>query len=495
MNNKQLSIVIGVTGHRNLSNVNIDSLKYVIKQQLNNVISKCPNTKIKLLTSLAEGADQLCAEVALELGLSIIVPLPMEVDEYIKDYKGEALDKFKELLNKAENSFVVPYIEETNKIDRDYKYRQAGIYVASHCQCLLALWDGSNPKVGGCGTAEVVDMVLNHTYRSSEKCIKNDDGFVIHINTPRTNGKESVAGKIEYLGNQELFDECCLKIDDLNKEGGNPDKLSIENGKKYHNTLKLIAILGTTITIAFLLYDEEMLSFMLIVLGIALLFMYLSYKYAEKSHYHNKYIEYRVLAECERIQEHLDKTGNNYEVADYLDYSRCFDTLWIYKTMKAFCITRTIKETEDIKKDWLLEQYNYHLKAIGKTEKLLKRNKSIVRVSLIVSVVTYAYALLFEYVPFVRIGSDFELVRTIIKTIVGGFSAMSLFATNYYGKLSLDRIYEDHIRMADYFKKAIEYIDKNGINDAFVKELINEELSENSNWCSYEKDNKIDLTI
>ena len=44
-------------------------------------------------------------------------------------------------------------------------------------------------------------------------------------------------------------------------------------------------------------------------------------------------------------------------------------------------------------------------------------------------------------------------------------------------------------------KKAIEYIDKNGINDAFVKELINEELSENSNWCSYEKDNKIDLTI
>ena len=82
-----------------------------------------------------------------------------------------------------------------------------------------------------------------------------------------------------------------------------------------------------------------------------------------------------------------------------------------------------------------------------------------------------------------------------MKTTIGGFSAMSLFAANYYGKLSLDRVYEDHIRMADYFKRAVDYVDKNVIDDKFIKELISEELSENSNWCSYEKDNKIDLTV
>ena len=163
--------------------------------------------------------------------------------------------------------------------------------------------------------------------------------------------------------------------------------------------------------------------------------------------------------------------------------------------MKAYCVTRTIEELEDIKKDWLLEQYNYHSNAINKTKNLLKRNNRIVKISLVVSVVTYIYALLFEYVPLVRFDSDIELVRTIIKIIVGGFSAMSLFAANYYGKLSLDRIYEDHIRMASFFSKAIDYFDKNDIDDKFIKELINEELSENSNWCSYEKDNKIDLTI
>lgn len=495
MNDKQISIIIGVTGHRDLSNVNIDSFKLIIKQELEKIALKCPNTEIKLLTSLAEGADQLCAEVALELGINIIVPLPMEVNDYVKDFQDESLVKFNNLLSKAERSFVIPCVENNREINRDYKYRQAGIYIAEHSNCLLALWDGSKPKENGCGTAEVVDMVLKHSYSINDKCIRNDDGFVIHINTPRTNEKESNTGEITYLGNQKLFNDCCIKIDALNKEGRNPDKLSIEYGKKYHNTLKLLAILGTIVTVAFLLYDEAFLSFMLIVLGIVLIFMYFSYKYAQKSKYHEKYIEYRVLAECIRIQEHLDKSGYDYEIADYLDYCRCFDTLWIYKTMKAFCVTRTIEESEDIKNDWLLEQYNYHSNAIIKAKNILKRNNSIVKMSLVVSVVVYIYALLFEYVPLVRFGSDMELVRTIIKIIVGGFSATSLFAANYYGKLSLDRVYEDHIRMAEFFKIAIEYVDRNGINEKFIKELINEELSENSNWCSYEKDNKIDLTV
>ena len=494
MNDKQISIIIGVTGHRDLSNVNIDSFKLIIKQELEKIALKCPNTEIKLLTSLAEGADQMCAEVALELGINIIVPLPMEVNDYIKDFKDESLIKFNSLLSKAERSFVVPYVEETNKVDRDYKYRQAGIYIAEHCNCLLALWDGSSPKEDGCGTAEVVDMVLNHSYSADDKCIRNDDGFVIHILTPRDD-LINKTGEVEYLGNKSLFEECLTKIDLINKEGGNPDKLSIENGKKYHNTLKLIAILGTAITIAFLLYDEAFLSFMLIILGVVLIFMYFSYKYAQKSKCHEKYIEYRVLAECLRIQGHLDKTGNNYEAADYLDYSRCFDTLWIYKTMKAYCVTRTIEELEDIKKDWLLEQYNYHSRASIKTNKSIKHNNTIVKLSMTASVALYIFAFIFEYTISSRLTNNIELIRTIIKTTIGGFSAMSLFAANYYGKLSLDRVYEDHVRMAEFFKKAIEYADKNDIDEKFIKELINEELSENSNWCSYEKDNKIDLTV
>lgn len=492
--NNKIPVIVGVTGHRDLSKINIDTFKLALKDQLQSIASKCPNTELKLLTSLSEGSDQLCAEVALELGISIIVPLPMEVDEYLESFNDRTIIKFNDLLYKAEKSFVVPYVEKCKRIDKDYKYRQAGIYIASHSNCLLALWDGSRPKENGCGTAEVVDMALSHSYSDNDKCIRNNDGFVIHLLTPRDNSNVK-AGKVEYLGNIRLFEECISKIDLLNKEGGNADELSVRCGKKYHNALKLLAILGTVVTVAFLLYDEAFLSFMLVVIGIVFAFMYFSYRYANKSKFHERYIEYRALAECMRIQNHLSKSGYDYEVADYLDYNRCFDTLWIYKTMKIVTEFNTKEKSEDLRNGWLLEQYKYHLESSAKTDKIIKRNNTIVKISLFSSIALYIFAFIFEYVVASRLNSDVELIRTIIKTSIGGFSAASLFAANYYGKLSLERVHEDHVRMSDFFKRAIDYVDKNDINDRFIKELINEELSENSNWCSYEKDNKIDLTI
>ena len=100
---------------------------------------------------------------------------------------------------------------------------------------------------------------------------------------------------------------------------------------------------------------------------------------------------------------------------------------------------------------------------------------------------------MFEYIVSSKLTNNIELIRTIIKTTIGGFSAMSLFAANYYGKLSLKRVYEDHVKMADFFKEAQNYVVRFGVSEEFIKELVNEELSENSNWYSYEKDNEIDF--
>ena len=491
--NSAIPIIIGITGHRNINDQDIQKIKKVVKGQIEDIVFKCPNTPIKLLCCLAKGADQLCAEVAYDLGIDVIVPLPMEISEYQKDFDEKSLQKFNELLKKAEKSFIVPCVEETRVNGRDYFYRQADIYIAEHSNCLIGLWDGTKPKKMGCGSAETIDMVLNHTYKHNQ-CIRNNDGYVIHIYVNRDNISNKT-GTVNYLGNKELFETTINKVEEINKSGKDPDKLSLENGNKYHIMLKLLAIFGTTVAIAFLLYDEVLLRGMLIVLGVILLFMFISYKYSIKSNHHKNYIEYRELAECLRIQKHLDKTGNNYEVADFLDWSRCFDTLWIYKIMKAICVDKKEEAVEEIKRDWLFDQYKYHENAAVKTNNMIKDNNIIIKISLIVSIVTYIYALVYEYVPILRISTNIELVRTIIKIIVGGFSAISLFSSNYYGKLSLQRVYEDHIRMSCFFKNSINYVDKNGVDEKFIKELIREELSENSNWCSYEKDNELNITI
>lgn len=488
-----IPIIIGVTGHRKINSKDIEKLKLVVRKQLQSYILRCPNSNIKLLSSLAEGADQLCAEVALELGIGIIVPLPMELDEYKKDFNDEALEKLYYLLKKAEKSFVVHDIERKNQSSRNYAYRQASIYVAQHCNCLIALWDGSEPKRNGCGTAEAVDFNLNNSYDKNVRFIKKDSGFVVHIYVPRNSESDDV-GRITYLGNEELFNETIEKIDELNKYGGNPDELSVYNGKKYRNLLLLFAIMGTAIAVTFLLYDENMLKGMLLALGLIIVLMFISFRLANKTKYHEKYIEYRELSECIRIQNHLNNIGSNLEVADYIDWSRRYDATWIIVVVKCICATQPLTNCENIKDDWLLEQKKYHCNACIKVSKQLKHNNRIVKTTLMCSIIIYSFAVIFEYFIATSI-SNVELIRYIIKILIGSLSAISLFVSNYYGKLSLKHIYEDHVRMEDYFDKCIKYIDTNKISDAFLEEIIREELSENSNWCSYEKDNEINLTI
>ena len=247
--------------------------------------------------------------------------------------------------------------------------------------------------------------------------------------------------------------------------------------------------------VCFLLYDEVMINGMLIALGILLVAMFAAFKLAAKSQSHEKYIEYRVLAESIRVQNHLNHIGSDLEVSNFLDWSRRFDTPWIHKAMQAYVVMLSVDNSEDISKDWIVDQQNYHEKAAAKTEKQIKHNKAIVSISVIASVAIYIFALIFEYGLSIHFAQHAELIRVIIKIAVGGFSAASLFAANYYGKLSLKRVYEDHVKMADFFKEAQNYVVRFGVSEKFIKELVNEELSENSSWYSYEKDNEIDLTL
>ena len=487
-------IVIGITGHRQLRKQDIPLLKEAVRQQLEAVALKCPNSPVKLLTSLAEGADQLCAEVALELNIGLIVALPMEISEYKRDFTSGVLFNFEQLISKAEKVFVVPQKELRNQsFSRDYYYRQADIYIATHSLALLALWDGTSPSAGGCGTAETVDIALNHSYES-KRFVHNQDAFVIHILTPRNPQAENVAD-VNYLGNEDLFNESLVKIDELNKDGGDPDFLSIQNGKKYHKNLMLLAILGTILTMAFLLYDEVMIKWMLIVLGVILVIMSLVFKFATKTKAHQKYIEYRSLAECLRVQNHLNHCGIKEDVSEFLDWTRRFDNPWILKAVQTANVICSIDNTEDIKQDWIIEQQHYHEQAAEKAKLQEKRNNTILKTVAIASILIYLFALVFEYGISGYFDANIELVRTIIKVSVGTASAAGLFAANYYGKLSLKRVYEDHIIMANYFKNAADYLEGHTLDNQFLFELINEELSENSNWCSYEKDNEIGMII
>jgi hypothetical protein len=155
---KKDTYTIGITGHRRLPPEVVPLLTSDVKAFYRERALLHGAENIAVLSSIAEGADTLCAKLALEAGLTLIVPLPMAADEYRKDFSEETAAEFDRLLSPANEVFVVkPEEGVPGNPGRGFYYRQAGMYVVKHCDILLAIWDGVERETeDGAGTWETV---------------------------------------------------------------------------------------------------------------------------------------------------------------------------------------------------------------------------------------------------------------------------------------------------------------------------------------------------
>jgi len=154
-----IPIVLAVTGHRDIPAADLPTLKEAIATAIRELQRLYPDTPLVMLNGLAEGADQLAAEVAVELNVELGAVLPMSIKEYEQDFKDAAvLERFRELLSRSTWQVVVQPEDVTdpgNENQRDSCYAAVGHYLCRYGQQLIALWDGyDNGKTGG--TAYVV---------------------------------------------------------------------------------------------------------------------------------------------------------------------------------------------------------------------------------------------------------------------------------------------------------------------------------------------------
>jgi len=135
--------LIGVTGHKNLSVATRRLVSDAVRDELAGVRDPV------VITSLAAGADQICAEVALRAGGSLVVVLPAR--RYEETFGDESdLAGFTRLLSQAAEVISMPFEEACEQA-----YWAAGREVADRADRLLAVWDGK-PAAGLGGTAQVV---------------------------------------------------------------------------------------------------------------------------------------------------------------------------------------------------------------------------------------------------------------------------------------------------------------------------------------------------
>lgn len=198
-------IIIGVTGHRNLRKQDIPKLHELVTVELEKLIAQYSHSEFVLLDSIASGADSLCAEVALNLGMMLICPLPLPIQEYRFDFLDLDAAVFDTLIQKASGVFVVPNSEPLPKVPtRDFYYRQAGIYIADHSHMLFALWDGQPAHPYGCGTAETVEfMLLRHHEKENGCSCASKKGAVLHFYVPRIGDEKITNISVQLLENEK----------------------------------------------------------------------------------------------------------------------------------------------------------------------------------------------------------------------------------------------------------------------------------------------------
>jgi hypothetical protein len=145
---------IGVTGHRSF--LHLPDVVTALESVLERVL--LAGVEATVVSSLAEGADRLVADVVLtRSGARLEAVLPLPADQYRDDFEtNDGREDFERLLRRASVVDVV----DAGDGSREDAYERAGREVVERSDILIALWDGE-PARGRAGCAEIVQYALD----------------------------------------------------------------------------------------------------------------------------------------------------------------------------------------------------------------------------------------------------------------------------------------------------------------------------------------------
>ncbi len=147
---------IGIIGHRHINNP--DVLRKKLHDAIAEMVESVIEDDIVIVTSLAEGTDQLGAQVGIEdFSFKLKVVLPLEKGRYFSTFEtSEGVKKAEDFMSKANRIITLPPVimpdDRVGEVSEEQlAFQQAGRYVVDDSNALIVVWNGSNGGVGGTG--------------------------------------------------------------------------------------------------------------------------------------------------------------------------------------------------------------------------------------------------------------------------------------------------------------------------------------------------------
>ena len=153
--------IVGVSGHRDLAAEDLPRLRTLISAFVLSLRQMLPDTELRMIVGMAEGADLLVAQTALELGAIVEAVLPMALEHYAADFDASTLALLRELLQHPGvrcTELSSPFEDSVgphSAMQRDAMYANLTQVLIRRGGLLLAVWDGEVSHLPG-GTADTV---------------------------------------------------------------------------------------------------------------------------------------------------------------------------------------------------------------------------------------------------------------------------------------------------------------------------------------------------
>lgn len=215
---RPVRLTVGVTAHRDILNSERPGIERIVGEFFDALSRRFPDTPLQALCPLAEGGERIFARAAVARGIPLVVPLPLPREYYVKDFPDAASREEFDLLCRDATVFELPLRSGVTREQvarpgelRDHEYAQLGVFVASHSQILVAIWDGKHSGGLG-GTAQIVRYRLYNVYPSltaarpigQEVLADDENDLAYHIVCSRSGDGESPASPLEPLGTSWL---------------------------------------------------------------------------------------------------------------------------------------------------------------------------------------------------------------------------------------------------------------------------------------------------
>lgn len=539
-----IPISLGVTGHRDIRDEDMPSLRAAIRQRLEKLLTEFPHSDFNLYNGLATGADSLFFDVASTFDrIKITAVLPFAEDEYRVDFvtleETQGFDARLELANKILNASEGLVLRRRND-----GYVNVGQLIVERAQILFCLWDGtgaSKPQPGG--TAHVFQMA-KHGVKNHNSVTGGERAQIEHLFALRqSNAPDFIEENHNNIAtwNLPVIDENMLialkQIDEFNRRSKKVSATAISKSISYlydgkpkpqdcssHEVLEhtyacadvmasqhqswrktgilLVSMFGFFAVVSMQIFQSFGHAnfwiasyFALSLLGIGI---YVLLFRGPASHEKNL-LEWRSLAECLRVQNFWNLCGVKEKVSDYYLTDDASESAWLRTAIKA--VEPTEPKVGDptmlvfVAQVWIRGQFKYFSKQAKANLGLEARYNKLIVVSL-------GLGLLATLVLTVAHFNIWDIAWVNLSGFLSGMFflvAASLKAfTSYMGFSILGNKYYYSALVMEAATDKLTALSKSGEVDecrSVFKEAGKFALSENSHWLRSHRERQFEMII